>query len=236
MAENNIGGSLRQIVLPYPEFRYGEIIDPIEHNANNNETVVKINEMVTVLNSFINNEANTSLSALAVNMVGVDPITSDNLENWLRTLVNMIRSTTPEESGAHFVQSAQIQGLEGDNVWEQIAKLSGTVTGIDPITGEQMPENGSIVLQLAKVVRDLSNHIASGDHDYRYYQKSQIDHSLKLNEDAKGDFQGKWRGKTLEQVLNASGTEFGLIEVLSEDPPAPRIGRVWILVPEEEEE
>ena len=255
MTENlNTGGSLRQIILPYPDFQLGEIIDPYEHNANNSEMIIKINQMVTVLNSFINGEANTSLSAMAIDMPGVEPIEGTDLETFIRTLVNAIRSTVPSNGGSHFVKSAKIEGLPGENVYEQMAFLSEMVTGLDSETGEPIDDgNGqgtTIAGKLEKLLTDFALHKSGTDHDGRYYTKSQIDAMLgalenrlggrieslgssvfnavgvKLNVD--GNFYGTWKGMTLERILSATGTGFGMIEVLNEDPVNPEVGRIWI--------
>lgn len=238
MAENQ-GGSLRQIVLPYPEFKLGEIIDPYEHNANNAEMIQKINQMITVLNSFINGEANTSLSAMAVHMPGVEPINSTDLESFLRILVSSLRSIEATESGAHFVKSAPIAGVPGETIWEQLSFLSEAITGLDADTGEPIPPEGGVEQTLAgklnKIIDEFSAHKAGGDHDSRYYTKGQVDEILTggdgetpfLRKD--GDFEGTWWGWTVEEMRSFSGTGFGTIEVLSADPINPEVGRIWII-------
>lgn len=233
MTENlNTGGSLRQIILPYPDFELGEIIDPYEHNANNSEMIIKINEMVTVLNSFINGEANTSLSAMAIFMPGVEPIEGTDLETFLRRLVGAIRSTEPNNSGAHFVQSAKIEGLPGSNVWQQVAFLSEMVTGIDAETGQPIDQNEdqetTLSGKLEKLLHDFALHVSGSDHDLRYYTKEEIDNMLLQYLKKDGDFLGTWQGMTLQRVLSATGTGFGMIEVLNEDPINPEVGRIWI--------
>lgn len=263
MAENvNMGGSLRQIVLPYPEFKLGEIIDPYEHNSNNSEMIIKINDMISVLNSFINGEANTNLSAMAVYMPGVEPIEGTDLETFLRNLIGLIRATTPGASGAHFVQSAKIEGLPGENVWEQVASLSELVTGLSAETGEPIDNDDeqqtTITGKLEALLRDFVLHKTGNDHDLRYYTKEEINNLLKglednietqfnnladdINElrdeklDEDGNFRGTWKGITLEKIMSASGTGFGMIEVLPEDPVDPEIGRIWIVSSQFEEE
>lgn len=234
MTENlNTGGSLRQIILPYPNFELGEIIDPYEHNANNSEMIIKINEMVSVLNSFINGEANTSLSAMAVNMPGVDPIEGTDLETFLRRLVGAIRSTEPGDSGAHFVQSAKIEGLPGENIWEQISFLSEMVTGINSETGETIDDEAgqdtTLQGKIEHLLRDFALHVSGSDHDLRYYTKEEIDNMLLQYLKKDGDFLGTWQGMTLKRVLSATGTGFGMIEILNQDPINPEPGRIWII-------
>lgn len=243
MAENQ-GGSLRQIVLPYPEFKLGEIIDPYEHNANNAEVVQKINQMITVLNSFINGEANTSLSAMAVHMPGVEPIGSTDLESFLRILVQSLRSIEATESGAHFVKSAPIAGVPGETIWEQLSFLSEAITGLKADTGEPIPPEGGVEQtlagQLQRIINEFSAHKAGGDHDSRYYTKGQIDEILTGGDGegnqgsspflrTDGDFEGTWFGWTIEEIRSFSGTGFGTIEVLSADPINPKVGRIWIV-------
>lgn len=246
------GGSLRQITLPYDNFQLNAIIDPYEHNANNAELVVKINQMVTVLNSFINDEANLNLTAMAVHMPAVEPIPEQDLESFLRELIGLIRSTEPDASGAHFVKSATIQGIPGDNIWEQLANISESVTGIDPITGDPVPGGDANTLagKLAKVISDLNTHKSSADHDGRYFTKQNIQDILdgKVFYDTAtneltpfpagsnkeylrtdGDLKGTFGGYTVEELRSASGTGFGTIEVLASDPINPKVGRIWII-------
>jgi hypothetical protein len=240
MAEN-IGGSLQQIILPYPDFQLGQIIDPYEHNANNAEMLQKINQMVTVLNSFINGEANTSLSAMAVHMPAVEPIASSDVETFLRTLVGLLRSVEISSSGAHFVKSAPIQGVPGDTIWEQLSFISEAITGVDSETGDPILSEGgqeiSLAGQLQSLITAFASHKSGADHDSRYYTKDQIDDLLTgggeeggsgfLEKD--GNFEGTWNGWTVEEIRSFSGTGFGQIEVLSADPINPAVGRIWIV-------
>lgn len=244
------GGSLRQIVLPYPDFQLNEIIDPYEHNSNNSEMIIKINEMVTVLNSFINGEANTSLSAMAVSMPGVEPIEGSDLETFLRNLIGLLRATTQDESGAHFVKSAKIEGIAGESIWEQLANVASQVTGLDPNTGEPVPGANNLSALVNQLRVDLNNHKTSGDHDVRYFTKTDMDNLIKgrkvydpdtgqlvdtptgsnkayLPQD--GNLLGTWEGWTVEQMRSQTGTGFGTIEVLDADPVNPAVGRIWII-------
>jgi hypothetical protein len=232
MAENT-GGSLGQILLPYPSFQLGEIIDPYEHNANNSEMLQKINQMVTVLNSFIGGEANTSLTAMAVNMPAVDPIVTSNLEVFLRTLIGSLRSVEKSKSGAHFVKSTPIRGIPGETIWEQLSFISEAITGIDAETGEPIVTEGDQEITLSGQVKALLEafalHKSSEDHDSRYYLKDAVDDLLEEKLSVDGNLEGTWGGWTIDQVRSFSGTGFGTIEVLSADPINPKVGRIWIV-------
>jgi hypothetical protein len=234
MADVNIGGSLQQILLPYPEFQLGAIIDPFEHNANNSEMLIKINQMVTVLNSFIGGEANTSISAMAIHMPAVDPIIASDLETFLRTLISSLRSVEKDKSGAHFVKSTPIRGIPGETIWEQLSFISEAITGVDAETGEPIVTEGdqeiTLAGQLKKLLEDFALHKSGDDHDSRYYLKEEMDDKLELKLNKKDDdYEGTWQGWTVEKMRSFTGTGFGVIEVLSADPINPKEGRIWIV-------
>lgn len=207
--------ALNSVQIPYPDFKLYEIIDPEQHDANNAELVARINAVIDMLNSVIGGEVADNISATAVSINPIEPFVDTNVGAMLNSLISKLYSV----DGAGFVKLNPIAGLEATNVQEALAKIYDVIDDIDTTTGST-----DLALQV---------HKSSGDHDQRYYKKTEIDTKLVdipnfVKKD--GNFEGTWKNMTLEQVATYASGNPAFVEVLETDPPAPFIGQMWMVV------
>lgn len=214
--------AIEQVYIPFPDFKLMEVIDPEEHDANNAALVQTINGMITVLNSFINGEANDSLSAMAVATPAIEPFEAGNVESLFRALIGRLISTIDGVSGADLIGASPVEGLEGTTIQSQLDSLRGLLDSFGQDAGD--------------TALGLGVHKTSADHDTRYMtrteQAAKEQTFLDLMEykvDVDGDLKGTFHGMTKQQLLSATGTGFGTIEVLDANPENPKVGRIWII-------
>lgn len=244
---------LEKLFLSYPDFKWGETIDPEEVDTNNGEITFKVNQLIDYFNSLIVVEPDDdgdvegepgedgSPGFISINIRGnvvkirpIAPFDADNVEDYLNKLSERLQSTLIDESGATFIGASEIDGIEGNTVQEQLQAIYTLVKTI--------VADGATSAELAL-------HIKSGDHDERYYKKAEVDEkvegftnelelldervttsteALNLNIDANKStlLMMDERVKVLEEF----GSGGGLIPVLDADPVDPLIGQMWMLM------
>lgn len=213
---------MEKIYLSYPDFKWGETIDPEEIDVNNADIVAKINEVVDMLNSLFENEdggvVEIELRGSVVKITPIEPFTSDNVEDFLGELITRLRSNIEGVSGASLIGSSEIVGISGSNVQDQLKSLHELVKTI--------VAEGSTSAELAL-------HIKSDDHDERYYTKTEIDTTMDtldgVLEDVNADLTAlDTRLKTLESKPGGGG--MSIIDVRESDPIVPIVGQMWMVV------
>lgn len=182
-----------ELIIPYPDFQMGKIIDPEEHDLNNRYMVSKINEVIDFFNEIMGNTAGTTGAEQLTN-VPVAPFISTTIQGTLNELVTRIESTVEMLSGADLVGSTAIEGVDGLTVQSQLASL--------------------------KVLRDdlltlVNNNKQSTDADFRklsedkadrteVYTTSRVDALLDEKVSKNGNFTGTWNGMTISEAGSES--------------------------------
>lgn len=202
---------LQRLVLPYPEFRLGEVISPDEANANNGDIKIKIDEVMDFLSSITTEGediAQIHIRGNAVEIVPIAPFASDNIEGALKELIERIRSTVLDASGADLVGSTAIDGIQGLTVQAQLNDLGRLIMNLstDTVTSG-----------------DFELHKESGDHDHRYFTKTETE-TMFYTQEAVDTKLTEFRTELDDETFTASH-----IEVRDADPVNPSEGRIWLL-------
>jgi hypothetical protein len=152
---------IQQLVLPYPDFKLQEVIDPEQFDLNNLNTTNKINIILTIINQLLEGVTDGTSGADQVSLAPIAPFTSTKLQAFLKEVVNRLRATTDGASGADLIASTLITGVAGNTVQAQLRGLKSIFDALQA--------------QVTANLAALTAHKTSTDHDYRYYLKSEID-------------------------------------------------------------
>lgn len=214
---------MERLFISYPEFRLGEIIDPEEANTNNADITLKVNQLVDRLNSLLGSGGGEDGGIIEISIRGnivkinpIEPFPADNVESFLNELMERLRSEEVGSSGASLVGTPAVEGLSGVTVEDQLRALYDLVVRLDE---EDKESSGAL----------LEQHKASGDHDHRYYKKSESDEKVKeLTTNVNTALETVT--KITEQI--APGTEgvvISKLRVVLEDPVDATTGEIWII-------
>lgn len=116
--------ALNRFNVTYDDFKLDDIINPDEFNINFEDIMIRLNQIIDVLNQITDGIGGDG--AEIVHVGEVLPFTSDRLQNLLQELVDQLRSTD-EPSGSDFIGSARIPGLDGNTVQEQLFSLKNMI-------------------------------------------------------------------------------------------------------------
>jgi hypothetical protein len=116
--------------VSYDDFELGTIINPDEFDVNFADIMIRINQLIDVVNHItdgrtIENEDGTfSLSdgSDIIDIGEIAPFTSPKLQAFLEEVIARLTSTELE-SGASFIGSSDIPGVVGNTVQEQLESL-----------------------------------------------------------------------------------------------------------------
>lgn len=151
--------NIQSINIPFPDFKLQEIIDPEQFDLNNKSVVDKIAEILVVLNQITESVTNGASGADKISLTAITPFISTKLQSFLEELIDRLSSNTSGASGADFISSMPINGVNGLTV---LAQLQSLKTLFD-----------NLQTQVTNNFNALNTHKTSGDHDARYYQKSE---------------------------------------------------------------
>lgn len=107
-----------ELIIPYPDFQMGEVIDPEQHDLNNLYVQNKINEFVEFANELLG-----SGGAEKVQMKPVAPFTSTNIQGTLDELITRLQATGEGLSGSSLIASPALVKLAGTTVEAQLKAL-----------------------------------------------------------------------------------------------------------------
>lgn len=108
-----------ELIIPYPDFQIGEIIDPEQHDLNNRYIENKINELVVFSNDMIGENGGEKIG-----ITPTAPFTSTNVQALLNELVTRLQATVDGLSGAELIGSPTLNSIPGANVGEQLKSLN----------------------------------------------------------------------------------------------------------------
>jgi hypothetical protein len=115
--------AITSLVIPYPDFKLNDIIDPDEHDLNNASIVNKINQIRVVVNQITDGVAAGQSGADAISLTPIAPFTSNKLQTFLADVITRLRSNTAGTSGSEFIGSPTIGGVSGNTVSSQLISL-----------------------------------------------------------------------------------------------------------------
>lgn len=171
--------AIKEVIIPYPDFIMGEIIDPEQFDLNNKYLVDKIDETVGLLNNLTESKDGVSGASL-ISVSPVAPLVATTLQALLTELLAFL-STGEDGKGADFIKSKSISGVAGSSVSEQLGSLKSILDAIKSDIEDRVKRD-IINLQFNKMEREGT------------YDRPTIDNKLSTKVDKKGDFTGTWHG------------------------------------------
>lgn len=111
--------TIEDLYLPYPDFKLQEIIDPEQFDINNEYTVIKMNEVLSILNQLINSTTDGESGADLVNLTPITGFVSIKLQAFLEEIIAKLESST----GSTIIGTPLNEGVSGTNVNAQLRSL-----------------------------------------------------------------------------------------------------------------
>lgn len=111
---------VQNLVVPYPDFRLGDIIDPDQFDANNQYVELKVNEIVAFLNNVLSENG-----ASEIGVVPTAPFTSEKLQQYLDEVIARLTSAT----GAEFIGATPGVENTGSNIQSQLNYINNILVG-----------------------------------------------------------------------------------------------------------
>lgn len=115
--------AINDLVIPFPDFKLNEMIDPEQFDLNNVATVAKVNEIKTLLNAITDSITDGGSGADKISLTAIAPFASTKLQAYLEEVITKLQSTTATSGGSRFIGSEAITGVTGANVLAQLASL-----------------------------------------------------------------------------------------------------------------
>lgn len=113
---------INHLQVSYNDFQLGDIIHPDEFDVNNADIQIRVNQIIDVLNQITDGVNGSGASIIDIGEIA--PFFSPKLQEFLEQLVAKLTSTGDMDSGAHFIGSQPIPGIDGDTVHEQLTSLT----------------------------------------------------------------------------------------------------------------
>jgi hypothetical protein len=116
--------------LPYPDFKWNDIIDPDQIDMNNEDIVNKLNQVVDLIDHITDSIESGNSGANRISLSSIAPFASTKLQSFLQEVITRLQSTSAETSGGHFIGTSAITGVTGTNVSSQLASLKLLIDGV----------------------------------------------------------------------------------------------------------
>lgn len=167
------------IIIPYPDFIMGEMIDPEQFDLNNQYIVEKIDETIGLLNKLTDGAGGES-GAGSINMNPIAPLLSVTLQSYLEEF-NLLLTTGEDNKGSDFIGSKPIAGVTGNTVLKQLTSLKSIFDTLKTDIDTRVKQD-ILTLQINKVGRD------------EVYDRATMDAKLLAKVNQSGNFTGTWHG------------------------------------------
>lgn len=118
--------NIEDLYLPYPDFKLQEIIDPEQFDINNEYTVIKMNQVLEVLNQIVNSIEDGQSGADLISLTPIPGFSSDKLQMFLEDFVQKLNTV----NGSAFIGTPALDGMPGLTVKEQLSQMKGIVDAI----------------------------------------------------------------------------------------------------------
>lgn len=118
--------AINEIIIPYPDFIMGEVIDPEQFDLNNKYMVDKTNELIIVLNK-LTEGFETGSGASLIDLKPIAPFVSTKVQTFLEEVIARLQSPAAGLSGASLIASTAIPGVTGTTVQAQLESLKSIV-------------------------------------------------------------------------------------------------------------
>lgn len=148
--------------VSYPDFELGTIINPDELDVNFADIMIRINQIIDVVNHLTDglitdNGDGTVTDSSGADLVDINSIagfTSPKLQTFLEEVVAKLQSIDGGGlSGASFIGASAIPGVVGDSVQEQLESLK---TLLDGVVTQHTADNDAINARATQIESDAS--------------------------------------------------------------------------------
>ena len=119
--------AIRSFNVTYNDFELDQIIHPDEFDVNFADISIRMNQIIDVLNQITDGMGGNGADIIHVG--DVFPFQDEKLQPFLESLIGRLQSTEGELSGAEFIGSMSIAGIEGNTVQEQLYSLKELLDG-----------------------------------------------------------------------------------------------------------
>lgn len=177
---------IKELQMPYQDFKLGDFIDPDQHDANNFYIQSKINEILLVLNQITDSSTSGKSGADIVSLTPIAPFASKKLQAFLQEAITRLQSTTKGASGADFISSTTIAGVTGNTVQAQLESLRSILTSeanrINALTTRMTNAETGLANRYTKAEVDskdssLQNQITSSNTSINILQNQMVTHN-----------------------------------------------------------
>lgn len=162
---------LRALVLPYPNFVLGSIIDPEEANENNLEIANRVNDMYQNFLTFSTGQI--SMSTPIAGISGAD------LQTFLVAFKAFVDTKVTELQNQITLNNTNITALQQKDINLQTQITNNLTTLQNSISSNITNLQSTITANKSDIEGKLNAHKISKDHDGRYYTKDELSSFLR---------------------------------------------------------
>lgn len=243
---------IRNFNVTYPDFELGQIINPDEFDINNADIVIRINQIIEVLNQIT--DGINGNGADIIHIGDILPFTSERLQDFLQQLVDQLQSNE-FDSGARFIGASPITGVNGVTIQDQIESLYSLFIGVrDEITGRVNALDGRVnnaetavsqfntrIVTSEDAIASLTVSKANASDVYtrqqtdtniahldaeiylKYYDKVAMDAQMAEKLTIGSDHVGRWQGINLSDIASVIGAQNLVISNNKPTNPSERL-------------
>lgn len=243
---------IRNFNVTYPDFQLGQIINPDEFDVNNADIVIRINQIVDVLNQITDGVGGNGADIIHIG--DILPFTSERLQDFLQQLVNQLRSNE-FNSGARFIGASPIEGVQGVTIQDQIESLNALLISVRDNITTQVNNLQSRVVQAEDAVAGFHTRIVASEQGIttltstkanasdvytrqqvdtniahldaeifmKYYDKIAMDTQLAQKTDVTGNHLGRWQGIQVSDLASVIGAQNMVISNNQPSNPSERL-------------
>lgn len=170
-----------KLILPYPDFQMGELIDPEQHDTNNLYIEGKINELIDLINKITQSVEDGDSGA---NQIAISPISSynsSNVQDILEELINRLTTIINGIGGSDYISSVAITGVNGNTVKTQLISLKNLIdaektriTNLTTTVNNQTTAINTLSTNTTNSINALSNRLTTHRHDDLYMTRAEL--------------------------------------------------------------
>lgn len=172
--------AIDRLQIPYDDFVLHEVIEPDEFDLNNKFIVDKVNEIRRVINQITDSIESGGSGADIISLTPIEDFASDKLQAFLEEVIAQLKSTS-SESGASFIGSNAITGVNGTTVQTQLESLKQLLdahrTALNTRDAELQSQINNVQSQVTSNDTDiasLNTRLSTHNHDTRYMTRAEL--------------------------------------------------------------
>lgn len=240
--------------VSYPNFEPGTIINPDEVDVNFADVMIRMNQIIDVLNQITDGIGGNGSDIIDIG--DVLPFVSTKLQPFLEEFLTRLQSTQSDASGAKFIGTSFIPDVQGGTVQDVLESLhtlhkslealveayndeiheraNGIQSELDSVEARTTSNETSITaLQNEKLNASDAYTKEQTDTEIAHlesqvyqdmFTKYDTNKALLLKTDKRGNHEGTWQGVNLGDIANVVGASGVVIDTVR---PEPRERLMW---------